>query len=790
MSKYAFRALAGSGLLAIACAATAQEGSSTGAAGGTGSVADQVEEIIVTARRRAESLQDVPQTVDVVNSEAIQKLNILQFGDVQELVPGLTLTSGANGYTTAATLRGASFQVESGARPTVEFYLNDSPIESNFLFQTMYDLGQIEVLRGPQGTLRGRAAPSGSITVGTHPANLDDFGGYVDLTSTDLHRDDAQGAVNIPIIHDALALRVAGLFDRNDYNDVRSIATPSGPFEHSKSGRATLSWQATDSISGNVTYQYLQHEIRSYTQVESFSLANPAIAVSNPFIPPEARLGITDGAADALEKMSMLNANADWRFAGQKLSYVGSYSREDVNAISPQEYGNAIPNFDFYQNLTNIERQRTHEIRLASEEWLFGWMDYTVGAFLSKRAVPNDVEQPTLVGLPTPSAFRVITVVDTPVQTGGEQKEHSFFANLTAHVGQRIELSGGVRRIDWTDANTLVVSGTSLSDTSKHATPTIYNFSASYHFTPDFMAYTNFGTSWREGPTAIGIFRPLTPRLTEFTQLKNETSRSYEVGFKGVFLDHRLRLNADVYHQDFTNYIYRGPTVYYENLTSAGAAPATFNFVSNVDAKVDGAELELAYLPVERWTIDASLSYANGRITNGVVACNDFNHDGVPDSNPTPPSVAQILAAAGGEAVAACRINSRLSTAPNFSGSLQSEYALPVTGSIDGFVRGLFTVSGSNPQDPNNPYDNVGTYGLLNLYTGIRGHDGAWEVTVFGKNIANTEKTLSVNSIPQTTNYTNPVTRVGGSLVSLYTGVSVTPQREFGVNVRYMFGPH
>ena len=122
MSKHAFKALAGSGLLAIACAATAQEGSSTstGASAGPSSVADQVEEIIVTARRRAESLEDVPQTIDVVNSESIQKYNILQFGDVQGLVPGLTLTSGANGYTTAATLRGASFQVESGARPTVE----------------------------------------------------------------------------------------------------------------------------------------------------------------------------------------------------------------------------------------------------------------------------------------------------------------------------------------------------------------------------------------------------------------------------------------------------------------------------------------------------------------------------------------------------------------------------------------------------------------------------------------------------------------------------------------------
>src|SRR5262249_11697551 len=149
-------------------------------------------------------------------------------------------------------------------------------------------------------------------------------------------------------------------------------------------------------------------------------------------------------------------------------------------------------------------------------------------------------------------------------------------------------------------------------------------------------------------PDAIGVFRPLTPRLSEFTQLKDETSKSYEVGFKSSFLERRLRVNASLFHQDFSNYLYRGPLVYYVNLTQAGAAPATFNFVSNVDATVNGAELEIAYEPVERWIINASLAYANGKIKNGLVACNDFNGDGIPDTSSIAPTVAQVRAAAGG----------------------------------------------------------------------------------------------------------------------------------------------
>src|SRR5688572_11832703 len=107
--------LAGSGLALIASAASAQTQPAAGAAAGSAETSFGLEEIIVTARRKAESLQDVPQTVDAVTADEIEKLSFQQFTDVQAIVPGLTLTGGNTGYTTAATIRGASFQVESSA---------------------------------------------------------------------------------------------------------------------------------------------------------------------------------------------------------------------------------------------------------------------------------------------------------------------------------------------------------------------------------------------------------------------------------------------------------------------------------------------------------------------------------------------------------------------------------------------------------------------------------------------------------------------------------------------------
>src|SRR6202012_5091010 len=127
------------------------------------------------------------------------KLNIQRFEDVQSVVPGLSLQSGGAGYTATAALRGVTFNVGSGAQPTVALYLNDAPVQALFLFQSLFDIGQVEVLKRPQGTTRGISAPSGAITVTTHKPDLSEVGGYADVTLTDLQGRNVQGAMNVPL---------------------------------------------------------------------------------------------------------------------------------------------------------------------------------------------------------------------------------------------------------------------------------------------------------------------------------------------------------------------------------------------------------------------------------------------------------------------------------------------------------------------------------------------------------------------------------------------------------------
>src|SRR6202012_2533129 len=137
-------------------------------------------EIVVTARRKSESLQEVPQTVNAVSSETLQKLNITQFTDVQTVVPGLSLANSADGYNASASMRGRTFDVSTAAPlPTVAMYINDAPVQASELFNSLFDIGQVEVLRGPQGTTRGVSTPSGAMTVTTRRPDLSSYGATI-----------------------------------------------------------------------------------------------------------------------------------------------------------------------------------------------------------------------------------------------------------------------------------------------------------------------------------------------------------------------------------------------------------------------------------------------------------------------------------------------------------------------------------------------------------------------------------------------------------------------------------
>ncbi|MGO4170343.1 TonB-dependent receptor [Novosphingobium sp. YAF33] len=771
--------------------------------------------IIVQARRRDEDVQDVPAVIDTVTSEEIAKLNIRDFKEVQTLVPGLELTTESNGVGGSAKMRGVNFDVNaSGFNSTVEFYMNDAPIVAGIVLQQMFDIGQIEVQRGPQGTLRGRASPSGSITVASRKPDLYTVGGTVDMTANDIGTQNIKAALNLPVIEGIAAIRVAGVWDENEDNRVKPLDTSYGgrdPFARTRAGRVSGLIQPTDWLRFEGVYQHMQRNAVGYDQVASFSEVNPDAAPSPVYIDTSDRRTDQVEPRRIKQVYNIYNWRAEANLAGQTLIYQGQHYTQNVHASTSLDSAVVFPGDTIFQATHTRTKSTSHEVRLQNQERLFGMVDYVVGFFDQKNDAPTDLLRSTAVRLPLLFGGGLATAVTTPIGRFGGNHEQSIFGNLTLHVTDSTEVSGGLRHIDYNSENTLVVGGNTVSTDGQDAKKWIYTGSIKQNITPNLMVYASTGSSWRPGINVVGDFNIL-PSATEksFTNLPAETSKSYEVGFKSTLMGGRMRFNVTGYHQKFKNYPYRVSNgVYYVNTVadrnSAGQVTGIhqevgqFNFAGAVPVEVNGVEGDLSFDISDRWTMGLLASYSLGKIKNGTVPCNDLNGDGVPDNVLSAPSLAQLQAAVGSENLATCQVTQRSAFQPPFSATLQSEYSLPISNRFDGYLRGLVTYNGKSQSDPTNIYDNVGDYALVNLYAGIRDPKGMWEVSLYAKNLFEVEKALSRTS-PLSTSYqqlgfggfgpNGPILTgpTAATTTSTYTGITMTPPREFGLNVRFSFG--
>jgi iron complex outermembrane receptor protein len=818
MAKLLSIALASASFVAIAASAAAQPASANNSAPAAAPEEATLGEVVVTARRRSESLQEVPQTVNAVSADTLQKLNIRQFTDVQAVVPGLSLQSANTGYSAAASLRGVTFDVNTGAQPTTALYLNDAPVQALFLFQSLFDVGQVEVLKGPQGTTRGISAPSGAITVTTHKPNLSDFGGYVDVTATDLQGRNAQGAINVPIIKDVLALRAAAVIDQNDYDGVRSIHNSLRPSQKTSAERIGVSFEPSDVFNANVTYQHLDHNFANFFQVSgpgpgSVTIGDTTFPASyNPPITPDQRLAVQDGLSTVDQHFDIVTAQVDSRIFGQHLSYVGSYQHQKLGVRFASDAGDVLPEAELYQPQTTAQTQTTQEIRLASDPAPGRFFDYTVGAFYNWQETSGVVSAngPLLPGAFGTSgtidlaAFNPIYQVPVSINIPSTLQETSIFGNVTLHLGSKTELSGGIRHI-WSiqHSQTTITTGNGLLNLggvpcsalglqpgpgagdcvaptaavasnftfSTSETPNIYNVSLSHHVTRDFLVYANTGTAYRPPVASVGIQGELAnstdPVLHSLSFHPSERSRAYELGFKSTWLDGRERLNASIFRQRFTNLTIYIPGISYFN--TIGGQPTSLGMTASVDALVQGFDVDTAFQVTPEWNISAQMSYSDGQIQGSQVPCN------VPGAVLGPTNLISLCP--GGS-------SSRL---PYWNATFQSEYVHPVRDDVDGFFRILATYYPEN-KNRAEPDFTVSNYALVNLYLGVRSHDGAWEASVFARNAFNAQRALDVQSAQQDLNNNLGTAFPGLIHASGYYLTTMTPRREVGLNVHYAFG--
>ncbi len=782
-------------------------------------------EIVVSARRKDELLQDVPLTVNAVTAAQVQKLNLRDFKDIATIVPGLTLTPSADPTAPTSQLRGVNYNVNnSGNAGTIQFYLNESPVPAANLFQSLYDVGQVEVLRGPQGTLRGVASPSGSITVTTMKPKLDEFGGTFYATVNNIGGINGNGAVNIPIIRDILAVRLAGVVDDNEANRVRSINNPSfAPYSRSRGERASVLFEPTGTLQIAGTYQHYLNKTAFFDPVESASIADPTLAPSGTLITAGSRQAAENTPRNVRADYSLYNLTARWEVAGQKLDYVGGWTRLHARAQSPLDVGGVFsprsavliagavpgslfitdPNTDpatnptlanFGQLTDVLVKSESHEFRVSNEARVFGFLDYVVGGLINRQTSFDNplIAKVPLFGLPAafvpavcgiPAASQPVSPIGTYCFGGlndifdSRNLEKSVFGNLTAHIGDATEISGGLRYIH-NNASSATSGSVPLPTLNDTAHATIYSATVKHRFNPHLMVYASTGSSFRVPPNTNPIIFGLSgayslasdPFLSALFQKPiHEKSKSYEIGAKTDWFDHTLQLDLTYYHQDFTNFIYSGSPVQYRDGLSPvphNPGPTSSGVTVPVPAKVDGIEAEYAFRPSANFSVEGTLSYALAKITGGLIPC--------PPTASSPLTQTNLLNFCSGKGL-------RAGPSAPFSATVQAEYTRPVTSHVDAFVRGQLTFYGASQSDPLNAIDDIKAYAPVNLFLGVHDADNGWEITAYSKNIFNVQRVLSRDLLAAQVSSTF-------AIPSDYRAIRTTAPREFGIILHYAFG--
>ena len=741
-----------------------------------------VNEIIVTATRQEQTLQDTPMAVDVVTADAITKLNVFDAKEIQNLSPGLQLTNN-DGRSNVATLRGVTFDPDSGSSPAVEIFLNEVPTDAQTVFTAIYDIGQIEVLRGPQGLFRGRTSPAGSILLGTQKANVYDFTGYAQGTATDRHAINAQVAANLPIIPGVLGMRAALLYDQNRVGNVTNV---DGRHSSSKtmSGRVSFTLD-TGPLTANLMYQHLTSDTTPFSAVfgdgnqPSLALGDPSS--TGPVLTLKDRKSVTEGSFRFQNRTDFVTFNAAYDLGGPRLVYNGGYQNSFLQQNRDYDVANAVPNYVRPQQLDVAYKIWNNELRLESTPGSrFTWA--LSGNYRDQyNHVPLSQSNDQLfalqgVGPIPPSAFYFPVLVDADISV--KLKEYGLAGTLGYEIVDGLKVTAGLRHT-WSDVRrvqstivTLPSSGVSLPATIDNSKQNKKAFTGganiSWQVTPDITAYANYGHSFRPGVFAVGVTTPLESSLL---LTKDETSDGGEVGMKFNLLGGRVALNVAGFYQKFNNYISYFPSFHTASARDGVIDTAISPLPFTGDAISQGAEMQLSVRPSENIDFSINASYADAHYDNAEIPCNTYDASG----NPTVPV---------GQQLSTCQSKDRLAQIPKFNLSANGEVRMPV-GSVTPFLRGLVTYRpGFNSLRDNYKYQD---YVKLDLFMGVRGEGGRWEVNLFAKNLLKQTRALAVGDsvFTQATSeldLTYTPTGAGGiPFNSGYRTATITPPREFGI---------
>ncbi len=567
-----------------------------------------LEEVLVTATKTEELASDVAISANIMTSDDLAKVGATEFTDISRLAPGLDFASTGSATSGAIKLRNVgSDSFEGGGDKAVAVFIDQfAQSLPNAAFSTLADVDRIEILRGPQGTLYGRNAPAGVISVATRRPDFDGVNGYVKGMVGNYDTYKAEGAVNVPLIDQKLAMRVSGALTETDgyyYNDILKNDSAD---KNNKDSRLKLLFVPNDDLVVLFAYRYAELvEGDAATLFDGNVTGSAGLGEGGGLIDSDLDDFTTYGSTNRVSDIVVEDATltVEWE--------IGDYTVTSLSAYSEYSGGinggnNGIPTGDSILENFSLTRQVTEELRLSNSdpddvEWLAG-IFYAHLTRTGRTALPPSLDFGS----------------DRVAETWG------YFTNAIWSINDEWRLSAGLRYNDEKKAE----AGSAIVGDDYRESENFYNTSGSlklqYYPTYDIMVYAALDSAYRSGDInnfavgfstfgAIGAVPGGSDFVENFSTYGAEESESLELGMKGSFLDGRARLNVALFHQVFHDYqLNQRPT----NAADAFFGRALNDFVPAAIIPIDklttrGIEMDGEILFTENWSASGSVSYAH-----------------------------------------------------------------------------------------------------------------------------------------------------------------------------------
>jgi len=601
--------------MALACpsAAYAQDGAVPDAGQ---AAATDAGDIIVTAQRREQRLQDVPVSISAYGSEAIQARQAVQISDLMSRSPNSQVNYPyGEGGPPNFVIRGiSSTDYSPNQSKPIAIYI-DEGIRGLSTFETMpiYDVERVEVLRGPQGTLYGKNATGGAVNIVTKKPGFTTEG-YLTGSYGNFNRVRLQGAVQAPLINDVLAVRIAALYVHD--NGVLENVTPGlGNLDQTNvfAFRTALEFKPADSFEATLRFNHVSSGGRNYAPLAgNIDFNDPQILfpgnnLSN--VPGSNRNGLSffqtavSSTPERTVRSDGFNLIMNWDPSDVvRLTSVTTYDWGKWIDIGDDD-GLIIKADDPIVTFGKDMKQFVQELRLATS--FKGPFNVQAGLLYTEDSVNAGFSYALLTD---PGCGPNCTFGFTPTGTGFvqsndfDQKRKSYAAYLRSDLKltEALSVYGGVRfsRDKVAVSNFNAFLGDNVDATALH---TIDNFADRRTFTnTSFEAGANWKpsqhvlvyASMREGYRSGAVNAQAFSDMSEITFAPPETARTYELGFKSTLLDRALTLNAAVFQTDYNNQ--------QVVVTEAGGL---FPLRSISGARVRGFEGDVTLRPIDRVTL-------------------------------------------------------------------------------------------------------------------------------------------------------------------------------------------